>query len=624
MTAKQTPATGWELAKAIVWSQRGKLAAGLALLFVDRAAGFVVPLAPKVLLDEVVGHRRSDLLPWLAAAVVLAALLQALALFGLQRILGLSAELVVLGWRRRIMARITRMPASQLDSTQSGVLLSRIMDDAAAMQNLVGAQLARWTSNILTALAAFFALLWIDWRMTVFALALAALPGLGLDLAHRQLRPLFRERGELRAAVAGRLAQTLSGIRVVKAYAAERREQLVFTRGLHRLFRVMSRTTNRRGTMSAVAAVASAAVTALVVVMGGRSILEGRLSLGDFGSYVAFALMFAAPLLDLPEIATRVTETLADLERVRAVEAMTPEDEGDDAKVPLGEIRGEVEFENVSFEYRPGFPVLRGVSFRATAGTTTAIVGPSGAGKSTMLALLLAFYRPTRGRVTIDGRDLVGVKLRDWRKNLAVVLQDEFLFDGTMAENIALSRPTATRDEIAAAAHAAHCDEIVRALPEGLDTIVGERGLRLSGGQRQRVAIARAILADAPVLLFDEATSSLDSESESAVRDAMNRLVRGRTVFVIAHRLSTIRSADQILVLDRGDLVERGTHEELLDRSGRYRALHDAQFGTVQTRSLGLGLRRDFDGAPPKPGAEEAEETVAETSMETESEVASR
>jgi ABC-type multidrug transport system fused ATPase/permease subunit len=576
--SQPTPATAWELAKVIVWAQRSQLAVGLALLFVDRAAGFVVPIAPKVLLDEVIGHRRSDLLPWLALVVVGAALVQAGAMFGLQRILGLSAELVVLGWRRRIMARVTRMPAAHLDGTQSGALLSRIMDDAAAMQNLVGAQLARWTSNIVTALAALVALLWIDWRMTLVALAFAALPGLGLDLAHRKLRPLFRERGELRAQVAGRLAQTLSGIRVVKAYAAERREQLVFTRGLHRLFRVMSLTTNRRGTMSAVAAVASAGVIAIVVMMGGRAILDGRMTLGAFGSYVAFALMFAAPLLDLPEIATRVTETLADLDRVRAVEAIRPEDAGDESRQRLGDIRGDVAFEDVSFEYRPGVPVLHGVSFRAAAGTTTAIVGSSGAGKSTMFALLMAFYRPTLGRVSVDGRDLTEVRLRDWRRNLAVVLQDDYLFDGTMAENIALSRPSATRDEIARASKAAHCDDIVSSLPDGLDTVVGERGLKLSGGQRQRVSIARAILAGAPILLFDEATSSLDSESEAVVRDAIRTLVRGRTVFVIAHRLATVRSADQILVLERGVLVESGTHEELLLRSGRYRALHDAQF----------------------------------------------
>lgn len=579
MTAKHAPASAWQLAKAVVWAQRGRLAVGLVLLLVDRAAGFVVPIAPKILLDEVVGHRRSQLLPWLGAAVVLAALVQALAAFGLQRVLGLSAELVVLGWRRRLMAHVTRMPPSELDGMQSGALLSRIMDDTAAVQNLVGAQLARWTSNILTALVAFAALLWIDWRMTLLALAVGAVPGIGIDVAHRQLRPLFRERGELRARVAGRLAQTLNGIRIVKAYGVERREQLVFTRGLHRLFRVMSRATNRRGTMSAVAAVASAGVVAVVIVMGGRSILSGRLSLGDFGSYVAFALMFAAPLVDLPEIATRVAETLADMDRVRTSLAVTPETHGDEARTPLGVVYGEVAFEGVWFEYRRGQPVLRDVSFVARPGTTTALVGPSGAGKSTMFALLMAFYRPTRGRITVDGRDLADVRVRDWRKRLAVVLQDEFLFDGTMAENIALARPGASREEIEAAARAAHCDAPALGLPEGLDTVVGERGLLLSGGQRQRVAIARAILADAPVLLFDEATSNLDSESEAAVRDAMSRLVRGRTVFVIAHRLSTVRSADQILVLDRGELVEHGTHDELVARSGRYRALHDAQFG---------------------------------------------
>jgi subfamily B ATP-binding cassette protein MsbA len=582
MATAKTPATAWELARAIVWAQRGKLAAGLALLFVDRAAGLVVPIAPKVLLDEVVAKRRPELLPWIAAAVLLAAAVQAGATFGLQRILGLSAEWVVLGWRRRIMARVTRMPACELDGAQPGALLSRIMDDAAAMQNLVGAQLARWTSNVVTAIVAFGALLWIDWRMTLVALGFAALPGLGLDFAHRRLRPLFRQRGELRAEVAGRLAQTLSGIRVVKAYAAERREQLVFTQGLHRLFRVMSRTTNRRGTMSAIAVVVSAGVIAIVVVMGGRSMLDGSLSLGAFGSYVAFALMFAAPLLDLPEIATRLTETLADLDRVRAVEAIVPEDEGDERRRPLEGIRGEIAFEDVSFEYRPGVPVLRGVSFRAIPGTTTAIVGPSGAGKSTMFALLMAFYRPTSGRVTVDGRDLAEVRLRDWRKKLAVVLQDDFLFDGTMAENIALSRPGATRAEIEAASRAAHCDDIVRSLPDGLDTVIGERGLKLSGGQRQRVSLARAILKDAPILLFDEATSSLDSESENAVRDAIESLVRGRTVFIIAHRLSTVRAADRILVLDRGRLVEQGTHEELIQRSGRYRALYEAQLGAEE------------------------------------------
>jgi ATP-binding cassette, subfamily B, putative efflux pump len=479
------------------------------------------------------------------------------------------------------MARITRLPPAHIDGTQSGALVSRIMDDAAAMQNLVGWELARWSSNILTAVVALCALLYLDWRITLAALAFAALPGFGLDFAYRRMRPLFRERSRLRAEVAGRLTQTLGGIRVVKAFGAERREQLVFTQGLHRLFRVMSRTTTRRSTMNAFAIVIAAGVIAIVVVMGGRAILSGRMSLGDFASYVAFALMFSAPLLDLPEIATRVSETLADLDRLREIEAAPPEDAQDAAREPLGDVRGDVAFEGVFFEYEPKTPVLRDVSFRAEAGTTTAIVGSSGAGKTTMLSLLMGFYRPTGGRITIDGRDVAKVRLRDYRRRLAVVLQDDFLFDGTIAENIAFAKPRATRAEIEAASRVAHCDEFVRGLERGLETVVGERGVKLSGGQRQRVAVARAVLADAPLLLLDEATSSLDSESEALIRDALATLRQGRTVLVIAHRLSTIRGADQILVLDRGVVVERGTHEELVARSGRYRALHEAQFGLV-------------------------------------------
>ena len=573
------PAGAWDLARAVIWGQRKKLALGLTLLFVDRAAGFVIPIAPKVLLDEVVAHRRADLLPWLALAVVGAAVVQAVSVFFLSRVLGLSAERVVLGWRRRIMAHITRLPASYLDNAQSGALASRVMDDATTMQNLVGWELARWTSNVVTSLVALVALLLIDWRITLAALAFATLPGFGLDFAHRKMRPLFRERARLRSEVAGRLTQTLAGIRVVKAYGAERREQLVFTQGLHRLFRVLSRTTTRSSVMNGLAVVISAGVIALVVVLGGRAILDGRMTLGDFGSYVAFALMFAAPLGDLPQIATRVSETLADLDRLREIEAVTREDAGDDEREPLGDVHGEVAFEDVSFEYVFGVPVLRSVSFRAQAGTTTAIVGPSGAGKSTILSLLMGFHRPTHGRVAIDGRDLACLRLRDYRKKLGVVLQDEYLFDGTIAANIAFARPRATRDEIAAASRVAHCDEFVSGFEHGLETTVGERGVKLSGGQRQRVAIARAVLADAPILLLDEATSSLDSESEAAIRDALGRLRQGRTTFVIAHRLSTIRAADQILVVDRGAIVDRGTHVELLARSGRYRELHEAQFG---------------------------------------------
>ncbi|AKU95910.1 Lipid A export ATP-binding/permease protein MsbA [Labilithrix luteola] len=575
--AEGTLGTAGALARSVVWSQRKRLGLGLVLLVVDRAAGFVVPLAPKVLVDEVIGHGRVTLLPWLAVAVIAAAIVQAVAVFALTRVLGLSAERVVLRWRRRVMARVTALPVARFDETQVGTLSARVMDDAASVQSIVGWELARWTSNVLTSVVAFVALLWIDWKITLAALAFVAIPGLGLHFSHRKMRPLYRERSRARADVQGRLTQTLAGIRIVKAYGAERREELVFTRGLHRLFRLISEATTRKSAMNAVASVVSASVVAIVVVLGGRSILAGQMSLGDFGSYIAFALMFASPLLDLPEIATRVSETLADLDRVREIEAMTPELSGDESRAALGRVRGDVTFERVGFEYSAGVPVLEDVTFDVPAGTTVAIVGPSGAGKSTLLSLLLAFHRPTHGRILIDGRDLSTVRLRDYRKILGVVLQDEYLFDATIAENIGFGRPTATREEIAAASRLAHCDEFVRQLEDGLDTVVGERGVKLSGGQRQRVAIARAILADARVLVLDEATSSLDSLSETAIREAMVTLRKGRTSFVIAHRLSTVRSADLILVLDRGAIVERGTHEELLARPSRYRTLYEAQ-----------------------------------------------
>jgi subfamily B ATP-binding cassette protein MsbA len=568
-----------------VWAQRKRLALGLALLFVDRAAGFVVPAVPRVLIDEVIGKKQADLLPWIAAAVIGAAVVQAVAVFTLSRVLGLSAERVVLRWRRRVMARVTRLPLTHLDGTQSGALASRVMDDANSLQNIVGWNIAHWTSNVLTAVVALGVLFYIDWRITLAALAFAALPGFGFNFAHRKLRPLFVERSRVRADVHGRLTQTLAGLRVVKAYGAERREQLVFTQGLHRLYRVLSRSVVRKSAMNALAVLVVACVIAMVMVLGTRAILAGRMTLGDFASYIAFALTFATPLLDLPEIATRLSETLADLDRVRDLESLGPEDAADDEREPLGEINGDVAFEDVAFEYAPGTPVLRAVSFEARAGTTTAIVGASGAGKSTLLSLLMAFYRPTRGTVTIDGKDLASVRLRDYRKRLGVVLQDDFLFDGTVAENIAFARPRATEDEIAAASRAAHCDEFVRALPQGMETMVGERGVKLSGGQRQRVAIARALLADAPILVLDEATSSLDSESEAHVRDALATLRRGRTVFVIAHRLSTVHDADQILVLDRGTIVDRGTHRELLASSARYRALYALQFANAEASS---------------------------------------
>lgn len=576
------PKTAVAVAREIVWAARGRLALGLAVLLVDRAAGFALPLAPKLLLDEVVGKRREELLPWLAALVLGAAAVQAACALALTRVLGLSAERVVLGWRRRLMDHVVRAKVAELSRVPSGSLVSRILDDAATMQNLVGAELVRWSTNVITAVAAFVALMVIDWQMTLVALALAAVPGLAIHLAYRRLLPLFRERGELRAAVTGRLTQTLAGVRVVKAFGAERREHLAFTRGMHALFRVTTAATSRRAAMHAAAIVATAAVVVVVLVMGGRSMLGGRLSLGDFGSYVAFALLFAAPLLDLPEIAARTSETLADLERLREVASLAREgDEAEGAgdadsargRANAADSAGDVELRDVSFAYEPGRPVLHGVSFVAPAGKTTALVGPSGAGKSTLLALLLRFHEPTSGSVLVGGVDVRDVPLRAHRRRTAVVLQDDVLFDGTLADNVALGRPRASLDEIARALDDARCGDFLPSLEHGLATRIGERGVRLSGGQRQRVSIARAILADAPLLLLDEATSSLDGEREADVQRALARLRAGRTAVVIAHRLSTIRSADHIVVLDRGRVVEEGPHDALLAGGGLYARL---------------------------------------------------
>lgn len=571
------PETALALARAIVWRSRGRLLAGLAILALDRAASFALPLAPKVLIDEVVQRRRPELLPMVAALVLGGAAIQAACAVALTRVLGLSAERVVLGWRRALMARVTRARLADVGKVPSGALVSRILDDAATMQNLVGAELVRWSTNVLTALAAFVALLAIDWRMTLVALGVAAVPGLSIHLAYRRLSPLFRRRGELRAEVTGRLAQTLSGLRVVKAFGAERREARAFARGMHALFRVTTAATARRAGMHAGAILAAAGVIAVVIVMGGRAMIDGALTLGDFGSYVAFAVMFSAPVLDLPEIAARTSETLADLERLREIAELAREDEGGGSTDPAP--GGDVRIEDVRFEYEPGRPALDGVSFVAEEGKTTAIVGPSGAGKSTLFALLLRFHAPTGGRVTIGDRDVGEVSLAAHRRRVAVVLQDDFLFDGTLADNVALGRPRASREAIARALSAAQCDDFVAGLPDGLDTLLGERGARLSGGQRQRVSIARAILADAPVLLLDEATSSLDGASEERVRAALAELRRGRTVIVIAHRLSTVRSADRIVVLERGRVVEQGSHDELRARGGRYADLWRLQTG---------------------------------------------
>jgi len=568
----------WREASALIWARRGRLAIGMSLMVVNRLAGLVLPATSKVLIDQVVGHRRADLLVPLAAAAGAATLVQAVTGFGLAQILGLAAQRSITDMRRSIEEHVARLPISYFDSTKTGVLISRIMSDAEGIRNLVGTGLVDLVGGIVTAVVALGVLFWLNWRLTTVTLLLLAAFGVVMALAFSRLRPIFRERGKINADVTGRLGETLSGIRIVKAYTAERREALVFTKGVHRLYKNVAKTMTGVSLVSGVSTLIVGGIGALMIVVGGGDILAGRMTLGDFFMYIFFTGLVAAPVVSITSIGTQVSEAFAGLDRIRELREMATEDDEDETRGAIDEIQGDVAFEHVTFAYKPGVPVLKDVSFHAPAGTTTALGGSSGSGKSTLISLVMAFNRPGSGAIRIDGRDLSTLKLRDYRAALGIVMQDNFLFDGSVADNISFSRPGASRAEIEAAGRLAHCDEFVREFEEGYDTVVGERGVKVSGGQRQRIGIARAILADPRILILDEATSSLDSESEAMIQDGLRQLRHGRTTFVIAHRLSTIRSADQILVLEHGEIVERGTHTELMTLNGRYRQLHDRQY----------------------------------------------
>src|SRR5580765_538080 len=567
----------WREASALIWARRGRLAIGMSLMVVNRLAGLVLPATSKVLIDQVVGHHRADLLVPLAAAGAAATLVQAATGFGLAQILGLAAQRSITDMRRAVEEHVARLPISYFDSTKTGVLISRIMSDAEGIRNLVGTGLVDLVGGIVTAVVALGVLFWLNWRLTTVTLLLLAAFGVVMALAFSRLRPIFRERGKINADVTGRLTETLGGIRIVKAYTAEKREALVFTKGVHRLYRNVARTMTGVSMVSGVSTLIVGGIGALMIVVGGGDILAGRMTLGDFFMYIFFTGLVAAPVVSITSIGTQVSEAFAGLDRIRELREMATEDDEDATRGAIDEIQGDVTFEHVTFAYKPGVPVLKDVSFHAPAGTTTALVGSSGSGKSTLISLVMAFNRPGSGVIRIDGRDLSTLKLRDYRAELGIVMQDNFLFDGSVADNISFSRPGASREEIEAAGRLAHCDEFVREFEQGYDTVVGERGVKVSGGQRQRIGIARAILADPRILILDEATSSLDSESEAMIQDGLRQLRHGRTTFVIAHRLSTIRSADQILVLEHGEIVERGTHNELMTLNGRYRQLHDRQ-----------------------------------------------
>ena len=579
----------WGEARALMWEHRKSVGVGLVLMVISRGAGFVPPTSVKFLVDNVLGKGDGSKLPLLVGVVLTATIINVVTSFALSQVVSVAAQQAIAKLREDVQAHLVRLPVSFFDSTKSGVLISRVMNDPEGIRNLVGTGIIQLVGGFFSAIIALGVLFWLNWRLTSGTVVFLSIFGAGMSVAFKRLRPLFRERGAITADVTGRLAETIGGIRIVKVYTAEEREREVFRGGVQRLFKNVASTITGTSATGALGLGVVGAVSVLVMYFGGRDVLAGKMTLGDLLMYVFFIAMVTFPLIQIASIGTQITEAFAGLDRIRELKDMVTEDQEDETKAAVPTLRGDVKFEDVWFEYEKDVPVLKGVNLTVPAGTTTALVGSSGSGKSTLISLVMAFARPQKGRILIDGADLAGLKLHDYRRQLGVVMQDNFLFDGTVRDNIAFTRPDATDAQVLEVSRIANVDEFVQGFPEKYDTIVGERGVKLSGGQRQRVAIARAILADPRVLILDEATSSLDSESEQMIQEGLRKLRAGRTTFVIAHRLSTITSADQILVLEHGEIVERGNHTELLSHSGRYRDLYTRQHRIEDDRFINPG-----------------------------------
>lgn len=568
---------------AFIRPHRWLLVFGFMLICINRLAGLVLPGSMKYLFDDIIGKHKIYLLIPLVISLLVATVVQGLTSFSLTHLFSKAAAQTIASLRAQVQTHVGRLPMSFHDTNKSGTLVSRIMDDVEVLRNLIGTGMVEFAGGIMTALFALVMLLRMSISLTALAFVILVCIGIGINKTVGALRPIFRDHFGLSAEVIGRLTESLAGVRVVKGYHAEEREEKVFKFNVRRLLNSSLHARSVSSMLKLVSTITLGAVSALFVYLGARYILNGTLSAGTFVTFMLFLGLLVTPINQILEIGSQITEGIAGLERTQEILAEKREDNNPQRTRRLGCLHGEVTFENVEFSYIPGQPVLRDVSFHAEPGTVTALVGPSGAGKSTMIGLIAAFYVPFSGRVLVDDVDLASVQLSSYRSQLGVVLQETFLFDGSIRENVAFACPNATEAQILNACRIARVDEFAETFEKQYDTNVGERGVRLSGGQRQRVSIARALLADPKILILDEATSSLDSESEALIQAGLAKLMVGRTTFAIAHRLSTVRRADQILVLEEGRIVERGGHASLYAAGGRYHHLYTNQYGGISS-----------------------------------------
>ncbi len=579
--------TIWTLVKPRLWL----IGLGFVLVAIKTVSGLTLPYLSKYLLDNVLAsaHPQPQMLPKLIAVVVVATTIQAIVSFALTQLLSKEGQKLISDLRKQVQQHVGRLSVAYYDSTRTGTLVSRIMTDVEGVRNLIGTGLVEFVGGMLTAILAFLYLLHRSVIVTVTVFAVIGVFVVILQYAFKKIRPIFRERAKINAEVTGRLTESLGGVRVIKGYHAEEREASVFSLGVERLLKNVVSSLTMTSTLSSASTTVLGLVSGIVMWLGGHAVLAHTWTVGDYFSYNMFLAFMIAPVFQIVNIGTQLTEAFAGLDRTTEILAEMEENADPRRTNLMPPINGRVQFEQVEFAYDEGKPVLHGVDFLAEPGSVTALVGSSGSGKSTIISLICAFHVPTVGRALVDGQDLSTVNLNTYRSQLGVVLQDSFLFDGSIRDNVMFSRPQASEEQFLFACRTARVDEFAERFPESYDTIVGERGVKLSGGQRQRLSIARALLAQPRILILDEATSSLDSESEAMIQDGLNQLMQGRTTFVIAHRLSTIRRADQILVVEGGRIVERGNHEVLFALRGRYYDLYTRQHGLEANLFLAPG-----------------------------------